>query len=125
MNKKIKLKTSAFALTVSLLRQVRTVPIHVSVEVETASPLMARAAFRAVRSIRCQIMVNVNAPTASALTEQDVNAQAATLSPSTDRAADLAALTRYLILTATANVTQTRIKVRTSASSAIQRRIKC
>lgn len=70
-------------------------------------------------------MVNVNAPTASALTEQDVNAQAATLSPSTDRAADLAALTRYLILTATANVTQTRIKVRTSASSAIQRRIKC
>ena len=125
MNKKIKFKASAFALTVSLLRQVRTVPIHVSVEVETASPLMARAAFRAVRSIRCQIMVNVNAPTASALTEQDVNAQAATLSPSTDRAADLAALTRYLILTATANVTQTRIKVRTSASSAIQRRIKC
>lgn len=125
MNKKIKLKASAFALTVSLLRQVRTVPIHVSVEVETASPLMARAAFRAVRSIRCQIMVNVNAPTALALTEQDVNAQPATLSPSTDRAADLAALTRYLILTATANVTQTRIKVRTSASSAIQRRIKC
>lgn len=125
MNKKIKFKASAFALTVSLLRQVRTVPIHVSVEVETASPLMARAAFRAVRSIRCQIMVNVNAPTASALTEQDVNAQAATLSQSTDRAADLAALTRYLILTATANVTQTRIKVRTSASSAIQRRIKC
>ena len=125
MNKKIKLKTSAFALTVSLLRQVRTVPIHVSVEVETASPLMARAAFRAVRSIRCQIMATASAPTASALTEQDVNAQTATLSPSTDRAADLAALTRYLILTATANVTQTRIKVRTSASSAIQRRIKC
>lgn len=125
MNKKIKLKTSAFALTVSLLRQVWMVSIHVSVEVETPSPLMVRAAFRSVRSIRCQIMVNVNAPTASALTETSASVQPATLSPSTDKIVDLAALTRYLILTATANVTQTPIKVRTSASSAIQRRIKC